>query len=77
MVLTPDFLLPLHLIVEVLCLLEEVVHFAALLVPFSHREHPALGLPRQVFTYVGDRKDYLLHGPVVPDNLQTLIQGAF
>lgn len=77
MVLTPDFLLPLHLIVEVLCLLEEVVHFAALFVPFSHREHPALGLPRQVFTYVGDRKDYLLHGPVVPDNLQTLIQGAF
>lgn len=68
--LTSDLLLPFHLVVEVLCLLEEVVHLASLLIPLRGVEHAVLGFPREEFTDVGDGEDNLLHSPVVPHNLQ-------
>lgn len=68
--LTADFLLPPHLIVEVLELLEEVVDLAALVVPLSGAEDPRLGLLSQVLAYVGHGEDYLFHGTVMADDLQ-------
>lgn len=76
-VLTPDFLLPLHFIIEVFCLLEKVIHFTSLFIPFSRIEHTALRLSRKIFTYIGDRKNYLLHSPIMPNNLKTLIYMCF
>jgi hypothetical protein len=71
--LTSDLLLPLHFIVEIFCLLEKVIHFAPLFIPLRCVEHTALGLSSEEFTDVGDWKDDLLHSPVMPDNLKTLI----
>lgn len=72
-ILTPDFLLPLHLVVQVLCLLEEVIDLAALLISLGGVEHTALGLACEELADVGHGEDNLLHRPVVADNLQ---QGA-
>ena len=57
-VLTPDFLLPLHLIVEIFSLLEKVIHFTSLFIPLCGVEYATLGFSREVFTYIGDRKYY-------------------
>ena len=67
--LTADLLLPAHLIVEVVELLEEVVDLAALVVPLGGGEHPHLGLQGQVLTDVGDGEHKLLHAAVVTHNL--------
>lgn len=70
--LTSDLLLPFHLIVEIFRLLEEVVHFASLLIPLRRVEHSVLGFPSEELTDVGDREHNLLHCPVVPHNLETV-----
>lgn len=70
--LTPDFLLPLHLIVEIFSLLEKVIHFTSLLIPLCGVEYATLGFSREVFTYIGDRKHYLLHCPVMPNDLKNI-----
>ena len=66
---TADLLLPAHLVVEVVELLEEVVDLAALVIPLSGGEHPHLGLQGQVLTDVGDREHQLLHAAVMTHNL--------
>lgn len=67
--LTADLLLPPHLIVEVVKLLEEVVDLAPLVIPLCAGEDANLGLLSQVFADVGDGKHNLLHGAVVTHNL--------
>lgn len=67
--LTADLLLPPHLIVEVVKLLEEVVDLAALVVSLGGGEHTHLGLLSEVLADVGDWKHDLLHGAVVTHNL--------
>lgn len=67
--LTADLLLPPHLIVEVVKLLEEVIDFAALVVPLGAGEDANFGLFGQVFADVGDWKHNLLHGAVMTHDL--------
>ncbi len=67
--LTADLLLPPHLIVQVVKLLEEVVDLAALVVSLGGGEHTHLGLRGEVLADAGDRKHYLLHGAVMSHNL--------
>lgn len=67
--LTADLLLPPHLVVEVVELLEEVVNLAALVVSLGGGEHAHHGLLREVLADVGDRKHDLLHGAVVTHDL--------
>lgn len=72
--LTADLLLPAHLIVEVVKLLEEVVDLAALVVPLGGVKHAALGLLGQILANVWDGKYNLLHGAVVAHNLANEVQ---
>lgn len=67
--LTADLLLPPHLIVEVVKLLEEVVDLAALVVSLCGGEHTHLGLLGQVLADVGYWKHDLLHGAIMTHNL--------
>lgn len=67
--LTADLLLPPHLVVEVVKLLEEVVDLAALVVSLGGGEDADLGLLGQVFADAGDGKHDLLHGAVVTHDL--------
>lgn len=69
-VLTPDFLLPFHFIIQVICLLEKVIHFASLFISLRSIEHTTLGFMGQEFTDVWHREDYLFHGSIMTDNLQ-------
>lgn len=66
---TSKLLLPIHLVKEVLCSQEEVVDFAALLVPLGGVVHPQLRLRRQELADVGHRENDLLHGAVLTHNL--------
>lgn len=69
--LTADHLLPPHLVVEVVELLEEVVHLAALVVSFGGGEHAVLGFLGEVLTDVWHRKHNLLHAAIVTHNLKS------
>lgn len=69
--LTADFLLPAHLVVEVIKLLEEVVDLAALVVTFRAGEDAHLRLHGQVLADVGHREHQLLHAAVVTHDLDT------
>lgn len=69
-ILTADLLLPSHLIVEVVKLLEEVVHLAALVVSLGGGENSGLGLLGEVLTDVWNWKHDLLHTPIMTHNLK-------
>lgn len=69
--LTTYLLLPAHLVVEVVELLEEVVDLTALVVPLGGGEDADLGLLRQVLADVRDGKHNLLHGAVVAYDLES------
>lgn len=66
---TSQFLLPVHLIEEVLGAQEEVVDFAALLVSLRGVVHSQLGLLREELADVGHGEDDLLHGAIQPHDL--------
>lgn len=66
---TSQFLLPVHLIEEVLRAQEEVVDFAALFVLLCGVVHTQLGLLREELADVGHGEDNLLHGAVQAHDL--------
>ena len=68
-VLTFQGLLTHHLVVEVLYLGEEVVHFTSLFVALGLLQHVVLGLVCQVLTLLGHWEHYLLKRPILPNNL--------
>lgn len=68
-VLTPNFLLPLHFIVQIFCLMEKVIHFAPLFISLSCIKYTTFGFSSEEFTNIGDREDYLFHGSIMTDNL--------
>ena len=51
--------------------LEEIGHFAALVVSLRRVVNPKLGLSGDVLTDLRDREYYLLHRSVVSNNLHT------
>lgn len=66
---TSQFLLPVHLIEEVLGAQEEVVDLAALFVSLCGVVHAQLGLLREELADVGHGEDDLLHGSVQAHDL--------
>lgn len=66
---TSQFLLPVHLIEEVLGAQEEVIDFAALFVSLRGVVYTQLGLLCQELADVGHGEDDLLHGAVQAHNL--------
>lgn len=66
---TSQFLLPVHLIEEVLRAQEEVIDFAALFVSLRGVVHTQLGLLREELADVGHGEDDLLHGAVQAHDL--------
>lgn len=68
-VLTAKPALPLHLVVQEGGLVEEVAHFAALLILLGGGEEPVLGLLRQELADGRHREHDLLHASVLPHNL--------
>lgn len=69
LVLTAKPALPLHLVVQEGGLVEEVAHFAALLVLLRGGEEPVLGLLCQELADGRYREHDLLHASVLPHNL--------
>lgn len=68
-VLTAELALPLHLVVQERGLVEEIAHFAALLVLLGGGEEPVLGLLCQELADGGHREHDLLHAAVLPHDL--------
>lgn len=70
---TSQLLLPVHFIEEVFRAQEEIIDFAALLVPLCGVVDTQLGFLGEELADVGHGKNYLLHGAIQPYNLDTAI----
>lgn len=68
-ILTPYFLLPFHLVVQIFCLLEKVIDFAPLFISLCCIEHSTFGFPSEELTNIGDREDNLFHCSIMANNL--------